>query len=466
MGACDCFLNISQLSYRLKFRLFPAVIVCLLSIASASRPACAVSFDDAVSRALRTDPVFLAAQANLEVSHERSAQALSGMLPQITASASTTLNRRDYRLGGSNRAGVQEKYNSNTAQLNLTQPLWQRAKYFAVTQADFVVAQSTYQLEAAKQDLFVRLVQAWFDVMQARDAVTFSVAQSQAAEQQWEQAKRGKKLGLMSAPELEDADAKYEQAKADQAGMESEQAVKLAAFEQIVGEIAPSDTPFLRDEFSPPDMSAHTLEQWLSGANDHNPSVLAAKSALEAANEETRKQYAGHEPTLDIVASYGNAAQGAGISGGQVGFESRQNTLGLQMNLPLYSGGGQNAKVREAEALKAKAEYELEAAQRTARANVKQAWFGWKASLVRQQSATQAVKSTALAVKAAESEKNRGLKINLDILQEQQKEEGAKRDLQKARYDMITSYLKLKAATGELTEDDMRALGKEFRNTF
>lgn len=443
---------------RLSMRISPGILLAVIAV----DPAFAMTLGEAVELALRNDPVFLAAQASLEVSRERSNQALANLLPQLSATANDTANRRTYTLQGAvPNNGALEKYNSNSVQVNLTQPVWHRANYIALKQADLVVSQSDYQLAAAGQDLLVRLAQAWFDIMQARDTVTFGGAQLRTAKHQWELAVRGNEKGLASVTELEDARSKYERATADHAAAETERDIKLAAFEQITGTIALTP-PALSDQFEPPAAHTSTLEQWLAQAESGNPSVLAAQQALEAADKEVRKQRAGHEPTLDLVASHGRSEQGSGIIGGQSGFTSYLDTLGLQLNMPLFAGGGQSAKVRESIALKEKARHELESALRTARKDARQAWLTWQASHARQLSAQQGIKSTAFALRAAESEERHGLKAGLDVLQARQQNEDALRDWHKARYDMIVSYLKLKAATGQLTGTDLSGLDTGF----
>lgn len=298
--------------------------------------------------------------------------------------------------------------------------------------------------------------------MQARDGVTFNDANVLAMQRQWEQIRRENELGVAPVTDLEDARVKYDQALADQAMAESEQGIKLAALEQIVGPLVLPALPVLPEQFTLPGLHDDNLEQWLRQAETSSPLILAAQRALDAADEEVRKQRAGHEPTVDLVASYGKFVQGAGLSGGQNGFESQLNTVGVQLNAPLYAGGGQSAKVREAGAMKEKAKHELESALRNVRSTIKQAWFTWQAGRVRQQSALQGLKRAAFAIKAAESERDRGVKIELDVLQARQQSEGALRNLQKARYDMVVSYLKLKAATGQLIGNDLAELDKGF----
>lgn len=445
-----------NLKHRRMFARISSVI--LLTIAA---PAGALTLKEAVELALRNDPTFLAAQANLNVSHERAEQAVAGLFPQLTASANTTANRRRYTLRTTPPPAdvPAERYNSNSAQLNLTQPLWRHSSVIAMTQADLGVDQADFLLNAAAQDLLVRLAQSWFDAMQARDAVRAAEAQVQAAQQQLELSQRGYDKGVLSLTEVEDASAKQQQAVAEHAVAQSELEIRLATLEQIVGP-APHTPPVLSDQIAVPSFGSETLELWLAQAEESNPALLAAQRALDAANEEVRKQRAGHEPTLDLVASYGKTAQGAGITGGQVGFDSYLGSVGLQFNMPLYAGGGQNAKVREALALRDKAAQELEAARRNARLAAKQAWFTWRASGVRENSARQAVQSAVLGLKGAQSARERGVKADIDVLQAQQQYAVAQRDWRKARYDSIVSQLKLKASCGQLGGDDLIALDK------
>jgi len=128
---------------------------------------------------------------------------------------------------------------------------------------------------------------------------------------------------------------------------------------------------------------------------------LAALRAVDAARDEARKQRAGHQPTIDVVASYGRNAQAVGGFPGQNGYDIWQGSIGLQLNVPIYAGGGQDAKVREALAMQEKAAQALELAKRNARAMVKQAWFGWRANSSRQIAAQQAAKFSALTLKTA-----------------------------------------------------------------
>ena len=170
------------------------------------QPCHALTLSEALARARQGDPTYLTAQANLIAVQERANQAFAGLLPQVNASATANGNHRVY---------------TTQTSLTLTQPLWRSANRVAVTQADAAVMQARYQLEAADQDLLVRLTQAWFDVLLAHDQLLFTQGEVAAAKQEWEQAARLAELGVSGTPLREEARMKFEQANAERAAAES-----------------------------------------------------------------------------------------------------------------------------------------------------------------------------------------------------------------------------------------------------
>lgn len=443
-------------------RFFQCVLAATIGLAVV--PVRALSLADAVVLARQTDPIYLSARANLSASRERSDQAVANLLPQVSVTANTNANRRSYDTRDSPLPVAKDKYNSKSAQLSVTQPLWRSANRIAVTQADAAVAQADFQVVAAEQDLLVRLVQAWFDVMWARDTTMFTEKQVAATKFQWEQTRHGAGLGLATITAVEEARMRHDQAAAEQAVADADQDIKLAALEQIIGPMSGLSPPLLSDGFNEADSRSGTLEDWLGRAEAASPAVLAASRALDAATEEIRKQRAGHEPTLDMVATYGRNGQGAGSFPGQNGYDINQRAIGLQLNIPLYSGGGQSAKVREAVALREKAAQDLESARRSARLAGKQAWFGWQAGNARKVAAMQALKYSAVALKAATTGRLNDVKTELDVLEARQHMYSSLRDVQKARYEIIVNHLKLKAVAGQLVDADLVALDEWFVN--
>jgi len=431
----------------------------LICAAAWINPAHALTLTEAIEQALHNDPTYLAAQANVAANRARSSQAFGRLLPQIIASANTNDNRRDYALLNNRGNTTTERYNSHGVQVNLTQPLLHAEKYFALNQADLLVNQADYQLLAAEQDLLIRLVQAWLDIRQARNAVLASDSKLAAGQKELDVSQRALEKGVMSRTELEDAKARRDQAQSEQVTAQTEYDFKLAMLEQIIGhEVRATDIPAstaLPERYAALNPEQRAAQQWIAQAENSSPAILAARRALDAADEEVSKQRAGHLPTLDMVASYNNATQGSGLTGGQTGFRNTVNSVGVQLNVPLFSGGEQNAKVSESLAMRDKARYELEATRRNTHLKIKQAWLAWKASHAHQQYGRQAVKSAILALKSAESQRAHGLKADLDVLHARQQRDEVMRDLNKANSDILLNYLRLNAETGQLSENDL-----------
>ncbi|MFC5741296.1 TolC family outer membrane protein [Dyella tabacisoli] len=409
-----------------------------------------------------SEPGYRAARANLTASQARTRQAFGAMLPQITGTANSNGNKRRYDTRDRVTRTLHDRYHSDGDQLSLNQPIWRPANVAAWREAEESARQAGYQLADAEQQLYLKLATAWFDLMEARDGVEFTTAQRDALRAQWDIAQRATELGAQGQPQADEARAKYEAADADQASAEWDQAAKLAALEQWIGAAGDMVQPYLRDEMEIPDLLGGDLDEWLEQIDTHNPALHAAKRALAAAEEEVHKQRAGYQPTLDMVATYGNTDQAVGNFPGQPGYGIRQLAVGLQLNVPLYSGGTQSAKVAEALALRDKAMEDIEATRRTAILNVKTAYLGWRAGRAKASGAKAAVVSAKTALAVADRATERGLKINADVLTARQQLAGARRDLRKGRYQQLTSYIKLRAALGELTAADVDDLDQWF----
>ncbi|WP_301101419.1 TolC family outer membrane protein [Propionivibrio sp.] len=425
-------------------------------------PVYAQSLSSLLDLARSTEPTYLGARSNVEAAKARTDQAFGALLPQLSMSGNTNSNRRDYRTRSTSIPPAGDAYNSNMTQLSLTQPLWHYANIVGWQQAEAVVVQAEHQLAGAEQELLSKLVTAWFDVLAAGDTIVFSAQQVSALQRVWEVARRGAELGQSGQPQVDEARSKLDQALADAVTAETDAQLKRAALEQLVGPLRELDLPYMRGVAELANLSTEKLEAWLDAAQAGNPNVLAALQAYEAAGAEVSKQRAGHYPTLDIVASYGKNSQAVGGFPGQAGYDIMQGVVGLQLNIPIFSGGTQSAKVSEALAQKEKARQDIEAARRATILAAKQAWFGWHAAYARAMAGVQAIKAARSAMALARKGRENGLKTEADVLQAEQQWRAAQRDFRKGRYDQVVSFVKLKAAAGVLTGGDVAALDALF----
>ncbi|MDR1662754.1 MAG: TolC family protein [Azoarcus sp.] len=433
-------------------------------------PAPSLTLTELLERARAGEPTYLAARAAVDGARARKDQAFGAMLPQLTASAGTHSNRRDYETRNDFTPRENDAYNNHSAQLSLTQPLWRPANDAGLEQAKKMVTQAEWQLSAAEQELAARLTEAWFELLAARDAKVFADRQREALQQEWRITARAQELGVGSEPRSAAALARLEQAKADTAVAEMEIEQKRAALEQWVGplpRLSERSLPYLRAQANPANSASPAkppadLDAWLREVEEGNPSLLAAREALEAARAEVKKQRAGHSPTLDIVASYGRNSQAVGGFPGQAGYDITQGSIGLQLNVPLYSGGTQSAKVAEALAQEERARQEVEAARRTAVLAAQRAWFAGQGATARAAAGAQAMRAARAELARAQKGRDQGLQTRLEILQAEQQLRAGARDHRKGRYDRILMEIRLKVAAGALAMSDISGLDALF----
>jgi outer membrane protein len=418
-----------------------------------------------LEQARSSEPSYLGAKTGVDAAAARSRQIAGAMLPQLNASANGNFNKRYYETKSPFIEPQRDEYFSFSSQLTLTQPLLRRVDTMAWAQAQAASAQAQRQLESAEQELVARLVAAWCDLLGARDNARFTAQQVAANQRQWEVLRRGEELGANGLLQVEEARAKLDQALSDAVTAETDVHLKQAALEQIVGGAGPWQMPYLRKSAAVAELGSNGLDKWLQEVEKANPNILAARHAFEAASKEVSKQRAGHAPTLDLVGTYGRNGQTVGGFPGQAGYEIKQGSLGLQLNVPLFSGGTQMARTDEALAQKEKARLDIEATRRAAVLAAKQAWFGWQAGAARAQAGAQGVRAAQAALATARSGSKYGLRTELEILQAQQQMHAGHRDYRKGRYEQIIAFVRLKALTGVMTIEDVVAIDAAFAPT-
>lgn len=408
--------------------------------------------------ALENDPQFLAARHTQDAGREKEAQGLSGLLPTLSASANTQWNdaERKFRSDGSTVSG---KYNTNGYSVTLTQPLFRWQNIVTYQQGKLQAAQAEAQFAQAKQDMILRVAQAYFDVLYAEENLRALQAQKKAISQQLEQAKKNFEVGTATIVDTHEAQSRFDLATAQEIAAESDIEIKRRALEVVVGK-EPGALAQLREKAQLERPQPDVLTRWVDAAEKDSFTVQLQQLALEVAEKEVSKNRAGHYPTLDAVVARSNSAATASlpvVAGGSVvpGSETFSNTAALQVTIPLFQGGYVMSKTREASANREAAVQQLEAARRNAAQSARQAYLG-----VSNGTAQVAALKAALVSSQSSLDSNRlgyevGVRISIDVLNAEQQLYATRRDLAKAWYDTLMSQLKLKAAVGTLEETDI-----------
>ena len=430
-----------------------------LAILAFSQPLSAADLLQTYREARANDPVYASARAARDAGREAMPQGLAGLLPTLSASGFTQMNNVDidYRglLPASNRAG-----NTNGYSVTLTQPLFNWQSIMLYKEAGFKVAQAEAAFGQVAQDLIVRVAQAYFDVLASQDSLAFIQAQKVAISEQLAQAKRNFEVGTATITDTHEAQARFDLSASQEIAAQSDLEIKKSALQQIIGKFPERLMPLKPSTaLSPPKPNA--MEQWVTTAEEQNFAVRVQQAALEIASREIERSRAGHYPSLNLVGNYGhNSASISTVGTVNVGTDSTSRVVGLQLAIPLYAGGGVSSVVRQAISNEEKARQDLENARRSAAQATRQAYLGVNNGMAQVNALEQALVSSQSALDSNKLGYEVGVRINIDVLNAQQQLFSTKRDLAKARYDTLLAGLKLKAASGTLTEDDLEAVNR------
>jgi outer membrane protein len=308
-------------------------------------------------------------------------------------------------------------------------------------------------------DLIVRVAQSYFDVLLAQEAVATAQAQKTAIAEQLESAKRNFEVGTATITDTHEAQSRFDLAVAQELFALNDLEVKRQALRAIVGK-EPETLKVLRAGVQIGRPQPDNIDKWVETAEGGNTGVLAGKAGLEIAALEAEKQRAGHYPTLDLVATRGRASQTGTVSiaGTFPGSDTNSTTVGVQLAIPIFSGGATVSKDREAVALREKALADLENTRRTAALQARQAYLGVTSGLSQIKAYEAALASSQLALESNKLGYEVGVRINIDVLNAQSQLYDTRQKLMKARLDTLTALLKLKAAAGNLAEDDLAGI--------
>ena len=406
--------------------------------------------------ALASDPVYSAARAGWTASQEKLPQGLAGLLPQASVSASTQYNDRDLRFRNPAVAGSQAQYNSNTASLSVTQPLYRKQNLVAYDQGKTQVALADVQFASVAQDLILRVSQAYFDVLLASANLSFTQAQKTAIAQQLEQAKRNFEVGNATITDTHEAQARFDLVTAQEIAAKADVEVKNRTLEQLIGRPAPALAGPARN-FSPIPPTPNTMEAWVERARTNGLAVRIAQETLNFQSQDVIRNRGAHYPTVDAYASLTDSGQGSGVQGGS-GTDTKSKIIGLQLAIPLYQGGIVNSRVRESLANEDKARQELEYARRSAELAARQGYLGVTSNIAQVRALEAAVVSNQSSLDSTILGQQVGVRTQVDVLNAQQLLFSARRDLAQARYNYIASFLRLIAAAGELDEEDLQRI--------
>ena len=425
------------------------------AVALFAAPLQAQSLFDLYDTAKVADAAYLSAKAQAQANLYRAEQARAGLLPTAAFGA---LASQSY-LNVLPAAGASSERGFGTQQVTLSgsYPLYRPANQAAFDQGQKLLEQSEAQLLAANQDLMVRISQAYFDVLAAKDSLAFVMAQKTAVAEQLAAAKRNFEVGTSTITDSREAQARFDLVIAQQIAAENDLRVKRLALDQAVGKSGTDPKPVALP-LSLPALLPADVNTWVQQAIEQHPQLRQLQTAVAVAELETSKSRSAEKPTIDLTGNVAMIRNDQGSTTAAVGTAINSATIGISLNYPLYTGNATQNRLKETLALEEKARIDLAGAKNSVSQAVRTAYFGVLSGQGQAKALEAAEASSQSALDANQLGYKVGVRINIDVLNAQSQLFQTKRDLAKARYDVLVGGLRLRQSSGTLAEGDLAAV--------
>jgi outer membrane protein len=441
------------------------------ALALATAPAFAdVDLVAAWEAAQRQDPAFAAARAEQDAGQARARQARALSLPTVTVSGTVGYGTSTQNTSGAqfnapafgtvNGVDFRNEVNDGTAtgwKISAEQPLYNQERRASARQLEIRADRADVAFRAARQDLMLRTARAYFDVLQAEEALAEVRRQKAATARALEVTQASYDEGKLPVTDRNEAQARFDGIVAREIAAQDALELARAAFFELTGV---ADAQLRRIPATAPlgAFDAGKVDSWLAKAAAQNPAITLSSLGRDIAAQEVRKWDAQAAPTVSLVAqAAGDRISGNSGFGGTAIASSGSGVVGLQVAIPLYTGGMRSARGDEAIALAEKARLDVEAARKAAALQTRGAWLGATGGLARVAAHERAVESARTRLDATEIGHEVGARTTLDLLNAQADLFRALRELSQAKYQVVLDRLALARAAGELDEEALRA---------
>lgn len=433
-----------------------AAACLLLQVGNAS----ALGLVDAYRFALESDSTYRSIKYESDAGKQAIAIGRSTLLPSLSMNYSTSSNRSD--ITAPNIFGQistsHPAYTSKSGVISLRQPLLNLegvARYYqGVAQANY----SQARLVSGAQDLILRLVSAYVQAQYTNEQVALTVAQRDTLLEQKQLNENMFRLGESTKTDVLETQSKLDLAETQIIEARDNQRTALNTLSSIIGRQVSELDP-LTNDFQTAAMDPITFEEWKELALQQNADIAQQRYTVDSARQEVNKNRSGHAPRLDMVASVSKSTSETLSTLNQ---DARTRSVGVQLAMPIYSGGYVDATTKQAIANYERAKADLAAKVEKTLVELHKQYDLVQSTASRVEALTKAVESARLLVEATKQSVKGGVRINLDVLNAQQELYTSLRDLAQARYGYLLSYLQLRFQAGTLGNEDLEYVATYF----
>jgi len=408
---------------------------------------------DVYKDAIKNDPQTLIAKSQYDVARSSEDAAFASLLPQVSFSAGyDIIDTEDYSATSDTVTGY--KYDDLSYGVNLSQSIFNLGSWYSLDSAEKRALQAQANYDLAQQALISRVTNAYFNVLKAQDSLEFVVAEKKAIERQLEQTKQRFQVGLTAITDVHEAQANFDAAVAREIRSQNDIEIAKEALREITGAYYKDLDGLNTERFDAALPSPMQAQGWVTKAENSSLELKAKQLLVESAKYEIKRANSGHYPTLNLTAGLRNSDKGQDLD--YPGLNT--TSIGLSLNVPLYSGGATSAAVKQAQANYVIASEDMELTHRSVVRKVRSSYADVVALVSSLKALEQSVVSAESALKATQAGFEVGTRTIVDVLNSTRNLYNAKRNLANSRYDYVLSTLALKQASGSLNTADVEAV--------
>ena len=404
--------------------------------------------------AVKSDPELLAAEAKHKSTLQEYPIASSNLLPNLRFKGTSQRTRESIDGSVYGSSSPTSQFTTDEYSINLKQPLYRRDLFSLLEKSEYQVAKSLAERDSARQNLIIRLAKAYFNILDSEDNIDYVVSEKAAIKSQLDESKKRLEVGLIAITDYAEAKASYDLSETNVIEAENQKDLARESLYVLTGKQFKSFSS-LNHNIKAKSPDPDDIKAWENFAVKQNLDLLAYKRAKDVAIANLKFERSKHFPTLDIYGTIKETDKGGGSSGA---FDSNNDFIGIELNIPIFIGGNTYYSSKQAEFEMEKARYELLKKKREVIRDSRQAFLNLKSAISKVKASKKALESNELSVEYNKAGFEVGTRSTTDVLLALKEFYRAKKNYSKSKYDYLISKLKLKQSIGTLSIDDLKVV--------
>ena len=414
----------------------------------------AVDLVEVYNIAVKNDPKLLASEVKHKAIMQEYPIARSYLLPNLKFSAKSQRTRESIDGAVYGRSSSTTQFTTDEYSINLKQPLYRRDLFSLLEKSEYQIAKSLAERDSARQDLIIRVAEAYFDILDSLDNINYVKSEKAAIKSQLNESKKRLEVGLIAITDYAEAQASYDLSETQYIEAKNLSDISKESLYVLTGKQFKKFSS-LDKNIKAKDPDPNNIKAWEDFAIKQNLDLVAYKRAQDIATTNIKYERSKHFPTLDIYGTVKETDKGGGSSGA---FESNNDYIGIELNIPIFIGGNTYFNSKKASYLEEQARYDVLQKKREVIRDARKAFLNLKSSISKVNASKKALESNELSVEYNQAGFEVGTRSTTDVLLALKDLYKAKKNFSKSKYEYLLSKLRLKQSIGTLSIDDIKVV--------